>query len=91
MFLQIKSHNVVIHELDIDKTRIDYVEDGNNILGLSIGKDGSSDHTVYPSPDFTFHIKGFSTALSPKTIKKIYDMPKPRSLSEVSQIIKDQA
>lgn len=91
MFVQIKSHDVVIHELDIDDNTFDFVEDGNNVLGLSVGKVGSNDHTVYPSTDFTFHIKGFTHALSPKTVKEIYDMPKPRSLSEISQVIKERA
>lgn len=90
MFLQIKSHDTVIHELDVDEHAFDYVTDSNGILGLSVVRGNTNEGTIYMSPDFTFHIKGFAKALSPKTVKQICELPKPRSLSEISKIIQEQ-
>lgn len=94
MFLQIKSNKKLVAQINVDDYDIDYVNLGrasNNILGLSVRKKGELDGTIYMSSANTFYILGIdSKPLSPKTVKKICDLPTPRSLREVLRIIKEQ-
>lgn len=92
MFLQIKSNKKLVAQINVDEYVIDsVVRAPDNILGLSVRKKGEMDGTIYMSTTNTFHFLGInSKPLSPKIVKKICDLPIPRSLREIREIIKEQ-